>query len=83
MFGQRDCEHALENVKFVLTHASILTLSKLAEPFEVVNDASLIGVGVIPLQGERPIAFESRKLSLVERSYTTRELELALFVHAM
>ena len=78
-----ECERALKNVKFVVTHASILTLSKLREPFEVVNDASMMGVGVIALQEGRPTAFESTNFSFVERSSTTKEQELALVVHAM
>lgn len=73
----------MKNVKFVVTLASILTLSKLGEPFEVIDDASVMGVGVIPLQDGRPTTFESRKFSFVERSSTTKEQELALVVHAM
>jgi hypothetical protein len=73
----------LTNVEFVVTLASILTLSKLGEPFEVINDASVMRVGVIPLQDGRPTTFESRKFSFVERSSTTKEQELALVVHAM
>ena len=46
------------DVKFALTHAPILTLSKLGEPkgepFEIVDDASLIRAGVVMLQGGRP-----------------------------
>ena len=43
-----ECEPALENVRCALTHAPVLTLSKLGEPFEVVSDASLLGTCLTP-----------------------------------
>ena len=75
------------DVKFALTHAPILTLSKLGEPegepFEIVDDASLIRAGVVMLQGGRPNAFESKKISLVERNYTIGKQELITFMHTL
>ena len=79
-----ECERAFENVKYALTHAPVLTLPKLGEPFEVVSDAPLLGAGAVLLQGGKPIAFESKKFSPAERNYsTTGEQELAAAVHAM
>ena len=78
-----ECEHVFENVKYALTCASVLTLLKLGEPFEVVSDASLLGPGVVLLQRGKPIAFESKKYSPAERNYATGEQELAAVVHTM
>lgn len=64
-----DCEFTFENVEVVLIHASILTLPKLVELFEVVNDVSLLRARAIPLQGGRPNAFESRNRPICERNY--------------
>jgi hypothetical protein len=36
-----DYERTFDNVKYALTHAPVLTLPKLGEPFEVVSDSSL------------------------------------------
>jgi hypothetical protein len=77
------CERAFENVKYVLTHAPILTLPKLGKPFEVVIDASLLEVRAVLLQGGKPITFESKKFSPAERNYTTGEQEIAAVMHAM
>ena len=41
-FWTDDCEHAFENVKYALTHALVLTLPKLREPFEVSSDVSYL-----------------------------------------
>jgi hypothetical protein len=50
-----------------------LTLPKSGEPFEVINDASLIGARAIMFQEGRPLAFESRKFFHARRNYTTGE----------
>jgi hypothetical protein len=67
------CEESFEEVKYALTHASILFLPNFSERFE----------RAILLQNVRPIAFESRKLSSAKRNYTTCEQELTAIVHAM
>ena len=57
-------------------------------PFHVHVDASSIALGIIlaqPGEGglDHPIAFASRKLSLVERNYTTTERERLAMVYAL
>ena len=79
----KDCESAFENVTLSLTHAPCLTLLKLGEPFEVINDSFRIGARAIMLQEGRPLAFESRKFFFGRRNYSTREQELVAVVLAM
>ena len=43
------CEESFEGVKYALIHASILILPKFGENFEVICDASMVGVGEILL----------------------------------
>ena len=78
-----ECQKAFENVKRTLTNAPVLVLPDFALPFEVICDASIVGVGSILLQEGKPVAFESRKLSPAEVRYTTGEQELLAVVHAL
>jgi hypothetical protein len=77
------CKEAFDKVKYALTHAPVLALPTFGEPFEVICDASIVGIGAILLQEGRLIAFESRKLSPAEKNYTTGEQELTAIVHAL
>ena len=70
-------------MKYALTHAPVLALPTFGEPFEVICDASIVGIDAILLQKRQPIVFESRKLSRTKKNHTTGEQELTTVVHAL
>ena len=51
--------------------------------FIVVTDASDLGIGVVIMQDDHPIAFESRKLKPNEANYSVYDKELLAVVHAL
>ena len=71
-----ECQEAFQKVKYALTNASVLAPPELGKPFEVVSDASGVGLRAVLLQEGRPVAFESRKLSPAEQNYTVNEHEM-------
>ena len=77
------CQEAFDGIKWALTHAPVLASPDESKQYEVVSDASGIGLGAVLLQNGRPIAYESRKLSGPETRYTTGEQELLGVVHAL
>jgi len=82
----QDCEDAFQGVKTQLTSAPVLALPEVGEgapPFTVVCDASDFGLGAVLMQNDRPVAFESRKLSGAEINYTVGEKELLGVVNAL
>ena len=42
----KECDAIFVGIKFVVIHAPIVTLHIIGEPFEVIYDASLEGIGV-------------------------------------
>ena len=58
-------------MKEALTHAPVLPLPDLNSRFEVICDACGVGLGVVLVQGGRPIAFEGKRMSDAEQQYTT------------
>lgn len=77
------CQKAFEGIKLALTQAPTLKLPDFSKPFEVIADASVIGIGAVLLQEGHPIAYISRRLIPAEVNYTTTEQELLAVVHAL
>ena len=83
-----ECQKNLDILKERMVTAPILVFPDWKKIFHVHVDASSIALGIILAQlGEgsidHPIAFASRKLSSVERNYTTTEREGLGMVYAL
>ena len=51
----------------------MLKFPEVKKPFEVHTDASNFAIGGVIMQEGRPVAFESKKLSDVERRWPSKE----------
>jgi hypothetical protein len=69
------CQDAFELLKQKLTEASLLRTPDESLPYEVVMDASDLGLGGVLLQEGQPVAFESKKFNDAELNYQTTEKE--------
>ena len=79
---------AFNKVKVMLTFHSILQSPNDELPFILQTDASGVGLGAVlsqedPTQGDRPVAYFSRKLKDAETRYSAVELECLAAVDAM
>lgn len=63
--------------------APVLALPDVTKPFEVQRDASNFALEGVILQEGHPMAFESHKLSEVERKYTAQEKELLAVIYCL
>jgi hypothetical protein len=66
-----------------LTHASLLQLLDFSKIFELECDASGIGIGGVPLQEGKLLAYFSEKLSEPSLNYSTYDKELYALVHVL
>jgi hypothetical protein len=70
-------------LKQKLVEAPLLRTPDERLPYEVVTDASDLGLGAVLLQEGHPVAFESRKLNSAELDYNVTEKEMLAVVHAL
>jgi hypothetical protein len=77
------CQDAFELLKEKLVEAPLLRTSNERLPYEVVTDASDLGLGAMLLQEGHPVACESTKLNSAELNYNVTEKEMLAVVHAL
>lgn len=74
-----ECTEAFQKIIWCLTNAPVLAFADPAKPYVLHVDASFQGIGAVlnqeHVEGLRPVAFASRKLSVSERNYPVHQLE--------
>ena len=70
------CDAAFQAVKAALISAPCLKLPDAHEPFTVITDACIVGIGGVLMQGDRPVAFDGRALTEAEKKWSTTEQEM-------
>jgi hypothetical protein len=69
-------QQAFDNVKATITKEVVLAYPNFTKPFEIYTDATTIQLGAVITQGNRPIAFFSRKLLVMQAKYSVTKIEL-------
>ncbi len=69
-------QQAFDNVKATIAKEVVLAYPDFTKPFEIYTDASTMQLGSVITQGDRPIAFFSRKLSVMQTKYSVTKIEL-------
>lgn len=62
---------------------SILAMPNFKEPFIIEADASRDGIGAVLTQNKRPIAFMSKELGVVKRTWSTYAKEMLAILEAI
>jgi hypothetical protein len=70
-------------LKSALVSAPVLAIFDPSKDVAVHTDASKFAIGAVLMQDDRPVAFESRKLSSAEINYPVHEKEQLAVVHAL
>ncbi len=63
-------QQAFDNVKATIAKEVVLAYLDFTKPFEIYTDAFTMQLGSVITQGNRPIAFFSRKLSVMQTKYS-------------
>jgi hypothetical protein len=76
-------QQAFDNVKATITKEVVLAYLDFTKPFEIYTDASMMQLGAVITQGNRPIAFFSRKLFVMQTKYSVTKIELLAIVETL
>jgi hypothetical protein len=76
-------QQAFDNVKATIAKEVVLAYLDFTKPFEMYTDASTMQLGTVITQGNRPIAFFSRKLFKAQAKYSVAKIELLAIVETL
>jgi hypothetical protein len=72
-----------DNIKATIAKEVVLAYSDSTKPFEIYTDASMMQLGAVITQGNRPIALFSRKLSVTQTKYSVTKIKLLAIVETV
>ncbi|XP_069154562.1 uncharacterized protein [Solanum lycopersicum] len=78
-----NCEKSFEELKYLLTSARVLTLTRSGVGYVVYCDASHVGLECNLMQDCKVIAYASRQLKIHEKNYRTHDLKSAAMVFSL
>ena len=74
---------AFDNIKATIARDVVLAYPDYSKEFEIYTDASSKQLGAVITQGNRPIAFFSRKLTETQQHYSVTKIELLAIVETL
>ena len=78
-----EAKQAFEALKRVMTQTPVLALTNFEKPFKVCTDASGKGIGAVLVQDRRPLAFMSKVLGPMKKTWSTYAREMLAVIHAV
>lgn len=79
----KEADHAFLALKQAMSSTPVLVLPDYTKEFIVETDASLTGIGVVPMQGTRLIAYFSKVLAPKHRGKSIYEKEYMALLNAV
>jgi hypothetical protein len=76
-------QQALDNVKSTIAKEVVLAYPNFTKPFKIYTDASMMQLGSVITQGNLPIAFFSRKLSMMQTKYSVKKIKLLAIIETL
>ncbi len=76
-------QQGFDNVKATIAKEVVLAYPDFTKHFEIYTDAFTMQLGSVITQGNRPIAFFSRKLSMTQTKYSVTKIKLLAIVESL
>ncbi len=76
-------QQAFDNINATIAKEVVLAYPDFTKPFEIYTDASNMKLGAVITQGNRPIAFFSRKLSVTQTKYSVTKIKLLAIIEIL
>jgi hypothetical protein len=76
-------QQAFDKVKATIAKEVVLAYPDFTKPFKIYTNASTTQLGAVITQGNRPIAFFSRKVSNMQSKYSVTKIELLAIVKTL
>jgi hypothetical protein len=76
-------QQACDNVRATIAKEVVLAYPDFTKPFEMYTDASTMQLRSVITQGNRPIAFFSRKLSVMQTKYSVTKIKHLAIVETL
>ncbi len=81
--GESIHQQAFDNVKATIAKEVILAYPDFTKPFEVYTDASTMQLGAVIIQDNGPLAFFSRKLSVMQAKNSVTKIKLLTIIETI
>lgn len=76
-------QQAFDRLKEVMSLCPVLAIPYFSSPFVLECDTLGEGIGVVLMQNRHPIAYESRKLTNLERAFSIYDKKMLAIMHAL
>jgi hypothetical protein len=76
-------QQAFDNIKANIKKEVVLAYLDFTKPFMIYTDASTMHLGSVITQGNKPVAFFSRKLSVTKTKYCVTKIKLLAIVETL
>jgi len=78
-----ECQRSFTELKRIISKEVLLTFPDYTKPFQLYTDASDLQLGAVLMQGDKTLAFFSKKLNQTQMRYSTGEKEMLSVVEAL
>ena len=82
-YWSKECQKIFDTINKWVSREILLSYPNFSQPFVIHTDASILQLGAVISQDDKPIVFYSKKVNSAQVNYTTAERELLSIVETL